>query len=93
MGPGNTPPPQFYKIIYLTITGTPCTLEANSNVKIYFCLVKTFFDASGITNESKKKVILLSSTSMSSKPSTQSFNTLSKLLTDHFSYKKLYFAN
>lgn len=99
----NAPQSVVTKILYSQVIGSPGTFELDTDIRIFLSRLRNFFGANSITDETKKKAILLSSLSEDSHkllysiclpadPNDLSFKTLSGLLSDHFEPKKSYFA-
>ncbi|XP_050432724.1 uncharacterized protein K02A2.6-like [Adelges cooleyi] len=85
------------RTIYSQVIGTPGIFDQETNVKIYFARLKNFFAANGITEESKKRAILLSSISeevhkilfslcLPEDPDGKTFESLSVILQNHYEW-------
>lgn len=88
------------RVMYSQVIGTLGTFEINSDVRIYFDHLKNFFEANGITDESKKRAILLSSVSedaykllyslcMPTDPNRSIFQHIIKIFKRSFRTKKI----
>ncbi|XP_060871351.1 uncharacterized protein LOC132945596 [Metopolophium dirhodum] len=91
------------RTIYSQVIGSPGIFDQETNVKIYFARLKNFFTANGITQENKKRAILLTSISeevhktlfslcLPEDPDNKIFESLSDILLKHYEPKKSYFA-
>lgn len=99
--PNNEPP--AVRTLYSQVIGSPGIFDQDTNVKIYFARLKNFFAANGITQEGKKRAILLTSISeeahktlfslcLPEDPDNKTFESLSDILQKHYEPKKSYFA-
>jgi len=68
---GNAPPPVVTKILYSQVIGSPDTFELETDIKIFFSWLCNFFGANSITDETKKKAVLLSSLSEDTQAAVQ----------------------
>jgi len=100
---GNAQQPAATKIVYSQVIDSPGTFELDTDIKIFLSRLRNFFGANSITDETKKKAILLSSLSgdshkllyslcLPTDPNDLSFKILSGMLSEHFEPKKSYFA-
>ncbi|KAL4142447.1 hypothetical protein QTP88_004902 [Uroleucon formosanum] len=91
------------RTIYSQVIGSPGIFDQETNVKIYFARLKNFLAANGITQENKKRAILLTSISeevhktlfslcLPENPDNKTFESLSDILLKHYEPKKSYFA-
>lgn len=91
------------RTIYSQVIGSPGIFDQETNVKIYFARLKNFFAANGITQENKKRAILLTSISeevhktlfslcLPEDPDNKTFESLADILLKHYEPKKSYFA-